>query len=74
MDIHTALVDDWRLALDSRKVTGCIAIDLSQAFDSICHSLLLGKLNANGVGEEAIDFLHSFLTGRKQRVKVNGVF
>ena len=24
--------------------------------------------------KEAIDFFHSFLTGRKQRVKVNGVF
>ena len=26
------------------------------------------------LGEEAIDFLHSYLSGRKQRVKVNGVF
>ena len=54
------MVDDWRLALDSRKVTGSIAIDLSKAFDSTCHNLLLAKLHANGVGEEAIDFLHSF--------------
>ena len=26
------------------------------------------------LGKETIDFLHSFLTGRKQRVKVNGGF
>ena len=32
------------------------------------------KLRAYGVGEEAIDFLHSYFSGRKQRVKVNGVF
>ena len=31
------MVDDWCLALDSRKVTGSISIDLSNAFDSICH-------------------------------------
>ena len=68
------MVDDWRLALDSKKVTGSIATDLSKAFDSICHNLLLAKLRAYGVGEEAIDFLHSYLCGRKQRVKVNGVF
>ena len=68
------MVDDWRLALDSKKVTGSIAIDVSKAFDSICHNLLLVKLRAYGVGEKAIDFLHSYLSGRKQRVKVNGVF
>ena len=39
-----------------------------------CYNLLLAKLRADGVGEEAIDFLHSHLSGRKQRVKVNGVF
>ncbi|KAL9962094.1 hypothetical protein ACROYT_G031165 [Oculina patagonica] len=73
---YTALikmVDDWRLALDSKKVTGSIAIDLSKAFDSICHSLLLAKLSAYGVGDEATRFLHSFLSDRKQTVKVNGV-
>ena len=58
----------------SKKVTGSFAIDLSKAFDSICHNLLLAKLRAYGVGEEAIDFLYSSLSGRKQRVKVNGVF
>ena len=31
------MVDDWCLALDSKKVTGSISIDLSNAFDSICH-------------------------------------
>ena len=39
------VVDDWRLALDSKKITGSIAIDLSKAFDLICHNLL-GKLRA----------------------------
>ena len=68
------MVDDWRLALDSKKVTGSIATDLSKAFDSICHNLLLAKLRAYGFGEKAIDFLHSYLSGRKQRAKVNGVF
>ena len=68
------MVDDRRLALNSKKVTGSIAIDLSKAFNSICHNLLLAKLRAYGVGEEAIDFLHSYLSGRKQRMKVNGIF
>ncbi|KAL9950201.1 hypothetical protein ACROYT_G042672 [Oculina patagonica] len=68
------MIDDWRLALDSKKVTGSIAIDLSKAFDSICHNLLLAKLSAYGVGDAATKFLHSYLSERKQRVKVNGIF
>ena len=59
------MVDDWRLALDSKKVSDSIAIDLSKAFDSICHNLLLTKLRVYGVDEEAFDFLHSYLSGRK---------
>jgi hypothetical protein len=68
------MVDDWRLALDDRKVVGSVAVDLSKAFDSICHNLLLAKLRAYGVSDGAIKFLQSYLTDRKQRVKVNGVF
>jgi len=64
------MVDDWRLALNSKKVTGSIAIDLSKAFDSICHNLLLAKLRAYGIGDEATKFLRSYLADRKQRVKV----
>lgn len=56
------MVDDWRLALDSKKVTGSIAIDLSKAFDSICHNLLLAKLSAYGVSNEETRFLHSYLS------------
>ena len=62
------------IKMGSKKVIGSIAIDLSKAFDSICHNLLLAKLRTYGVGEEAIDFLDSYLSGRKQRVKIEGVF
>ena len=67
-------MDDWRLALDSKKITGSIAIDLSKAFDSICHNLLLAKLRAYGLNDDAIAFLQSYLTDRHQRVKFHGKF
>ena len=69
------MVDDWRLAVDSRKVTGFIAIDLS--FKLLIPYVIICFLQSYMLMElvkEAIDFLHSFLTGRKQRVKVNGGF
>ena len=67
------MVDDWRSAMDSKKVTGTIAIDLSKAFDSICHNLLLAKLHAYGISDDATKFVQSYLSHRKQRVKCNGV-
>ena len=32
------LTDDWRQALDNKKDVVVVAIDLSKAFDSICHN------------------------------------
>ena len=68
------MVDDWRLALDSKKITGAIAMFLSEAFDSICHNLLLAKLRAYGLNDDAIDFFQSYLSDRQQRVKFHGKF
>ena len=47
------LTDDWRSALDGKKQTGVVAIDLSNAFGCICHYLLLAKVQAYGVQEPA---------------------
>ena len=45
-------------------------IDLSKAYDCIQHNLLLAKLDAYGFSKKSISFLKSYLTGRKQRVKI----
>ena len=71
----TALVkmsDDFQWALDSKMSTCSVAIDLTKAFDSICHNLLLAKLHAYGVSQGAMKFLQSYLSNRQQRVKFNG--
>ena len=68
------LTDDWRMALDQKKEIGPFAIDLSKAFDSMCHNLLLAKLRAYGLRDSALKLMRSYLEGRKQRVKCNGVF
>lgn len=51
-----------------------IAIDLSKAFDSICHDLSLAKLIAYGSQDSAIRLIQSYFTDRFQRVKCNGSF
>ena len=56
----------------SAKDVAVIAIDLSKAFDSICHNFLLAKLKACGVHDSAMKLIQSYLSGRFQRVKCNG--
>ena len=65
------LTDDWRQALDNKKDVAVVAIDLSKAFDSICHNLLLAKLKAYGVHDSAIKLIQSYQSGHFQRVKCN---
>ena len=64
------LVEDWKLALDSKEVVGSVMMDLSKAFDSMNPELLLSKLEAYGMCSSAVSLLSSYLTERKQRVKI----
>ena len=48
-----------------------ITIDLSKAFESISHNLLLAKLAAYVVTDDALRLLGAFLTERKQYVKID---
>jgi len=45
-------------------------MDLSRAFDSLPHGLLLAKLYAYGVNVPACRLIQSYLSGRRQRVKL----
>ncbi len=64
------LVESWKEALENDRFVGTILMDLSKAFDCIPHGLLICKLHAYGLSEDACLFLSSYLCGRFQRVKV----
>ena len=57
-------------AMDRKQVTALVLLDLSKAFDSIDHMSLLKKLRAMGTSKEAIEWCRSYLTGRKQSVRI----
>ena len=64
------IIEDWKQALDEKKYVAAILMDLSKAFDCLSHDLLLLKLKAYGVSENAVKLLKSYLTNRKQCVKL----
>ena len=60
-------IEEIRKSLDNGEYVGCLLIDLSNALDSIPHSLLLAKLNAYGVSLRACSYVQSYLSNRKHR-------
>ena len=47
-----------------------VLIDLSKAFDSICHSILLNKVQALGTSTNVLHWFQSYLTKREQTTRV----
>ena len=57
-------------AIDEGKVTAIVFIDLSKAFDSICHETLLSKLKSLGCSPRALAWFRSYLTNRQQTTRI----
>ena len=64
-------MENWKNSLDQKKFVGAVLMDLSKAFDSISHDLLIAKLHAYGFSIDAATFFYSYLKRRNQNVKVN---
>ena len=68
------MIEKWRKSLDEGGAYVALLTDLFKVFDCIPHELLVTKLQAYGVDIPSLKLLHSHLTKRKQRVKLNGTF
>ena len=60
--------------LDKGLKTGILLTDLSKAFGSISHGLLLAKLHAYGFSKISLKLIYNYLTGRRQRTKIGDSF
>ena len=64
----------WKKVLDNGGNNCAVFIDLSKAFDTLNHDLLIAKLGAYGFETDALRYMKSYLKNRKQRVRVNKTF
>ena len=60
------LIDRITDKLDNNKIAFNIYIDLSKAFDTINHSILLSKLHYYGIRNTALALIQSYFPNRKQ--------
>ena len=72
----TSLIDITNTILhniDKGKLTGLAFLDLSQAFDTLDHELLLIKLADFGLSKSSVNWFNAYLTNRTQSVIINGM-
>uniref|UniRef100_A0A4W5N7E8 Reverse transcriptase domain-containing protein n=2 Tax=Hucho hucho TaxID=62062 RepID=A0A4W5N7E8_9TELE len=70
---ETALIkitNDLLMAADSGLLTILILLDLSAAFDTISHTVLLNRLSSIGISHTPLDWFTSYLSGRTQFIQL----
>ena len=68
------MLEKWKNTLDKSKHAGAVFMDLSIAFDTINHDLLIAKLETYGLSINALLLMLSYLKKRSQRVRINSSF
>ena len=61
-------INNWAKAVDQGRYVGTLLIDLSKAFDMVPHQRLILELLAVGLSGDSLQWFHSYLTNRRQRV------
>ena len=64
------LVEACRKCLDNKGIMAMVLVDLSKAYDSLPHDLLVAKLAAYNFGTGSLDLLHSYLSDRMQCINL----
>jgi len=68
------VLDQWTQIIDRGGSLDCVYLDFMKAFDKVPHRRLLYKLHRYGISTSIIQWIESFLSNRKQRVRVMNSF
>lgn len=66
----SSMVNQVTAALEKKDYVATILCDLSKAFDTINHRILIEKLRSYGIDGKALEWIESYLTARFQRVAI----
>ena len=67
------VMNDWTESLDQGVPVDACYLDFKKAFDSVAHSRLIITLESLGIQGNLLKWIAAFLTGRQQRVVLEGV-
>ena len=62
-----------RKSIDKGELVGAVFIDLSKAFDTVGHSILLSKLSSYGISGTELDWFTNYLFNRSQQVILENI-
>ena len=66
--------NDFLTNMENQKVTLLVLLDLSAAFDTVDHRILLDRLQFDfGISGSALNWIESYLSNRTQRIYIDGV-
>ena len=68
------MIENWKTQLNNKSKVGVVIMDLSEAFDTLNHKLLIAKLEAFDLDSGSSSFLQSYLTNRYQRTRIRNAF
>ncbi len=71
--VATRVLNDIINAIDSKEYCVALFLDLTKAFDTVDHSILLLRLADLGFSAKTLKWFENYLSGRKQCVKVDGL-
>ena len=66
------ITDKISQAIDNRFYSAGIFIDLSKAFDTVDHLILLSKLEYYGIHGMPLEWFQNYLSSKQQIVSTNG--
>ena len=72
-DCLTDLIEQRTSSLDQAHYVVSLFLDLSKAFDTVNHQMLVNKLKYCGLQQSENNWFQSYLSNWKQQVHINGV-
>ena len=67
----SSLIEKWKQIIDNKGYGSAILMDLSKAFNTINHELLIAMLHAYGFIRKSLLIILSCLSDRRQHVKTD---